>query len=230
MSVDLCTKYFLNESNMYANVFNACVFDGDELINNEHLAERNGEEIVIRGDDYEHRYLDLLNIWKTDGEVEYLVLGVESQTSVDKGMPIRVANYDIIELIKQYEQGRDKIIPVITVVIYFSPDKWTGPRSLKEIYHIKDERILRKTMNYELNLIEPYALTEEELCRFNDDLQAIFRCIKYSKDKKLLEEYLQSVKIMSNKSLNVLRETIGLDIEIDEKSEVTNVCINERGD
>ena len=75
----------------------------------------------------------------------------------------------------------DKLIPVITAVIYFGPDEWDGPTSIHDMLKVPDERMLRVIPNYSINLIAPARIDDEDFCKFNTDLGLAMKVIKYQK-------------------------------------------------
>ncbi len=84
----------------------------------------------------------------------------------------------------------DKLVPVITLVIYYGADEWDAPRSIWEMLSTKDKRILKYVQNYKINLIEPYKLSPKKLKTFTTDLGLALKFIKYSKDKKALKKVI----------------------------------------
>ena len=60
----------------------------------------------------------------------------------------------------------DRLLPVITLVIYFSPDKWDGPVCLHEMLAVTNEKLLRFIPDYKINLITPEGLDKEQMERF----------------------------------------------------------------
>ena len=63
----------------------------------------------------------------------------------------------------------DKIIPVITLTIYFGSDKWDGPRSLKDMFSADiDEEVLSKVDDYHLHLIIPAEI--KDFSKFKTEL------------------------------------------------------------
>lgn len=75
----------------------------------------------------------------------------------------------------------DKLIPVITAVIYFGPDEWDGPTSIHDMLKVPDERMLRVIPNYSINLIAPARIDDEDFGKFNTDLGLAMKVIKYQK-------------------------------------------------
>ena len=75
----------------------------------------------------------------------------------------------------------DKLIPVITAVIYFGPDEWDGPTSIHDMLKVPEERMLRVIPNYSINLIAPARIDDEDFGKFNTDLGLAMKVIKYQK-------------------------------------------------
>jgi hypothetical protein len=65
----------------------------------------------------------------------------------------------------------DRLIPVITLVIYFGADEWDAPKSIHEMLSVKDSRILSLVPNYRINLISPSSLSDEEINKFSTNLR-----------------------------------------------------------
>lgn len=78
---------------------------------------------------------------------------------------------------------KDRLTPVITLVIHFGDSQWDGTMSLKEMMAPSDEKILSYVQDYRINLIEPARMTTEEIGKFQSTLREVFNFIKYSKDR-----------------------------------------------
>ncbi len=81
----------------------------------------------------------------------------------------------------------DKLIPVVTLVIFFSPDEWNDPVSLHEMMNVKDERILSLVPDYQIHLIAPAGLSDEELRKFHSSLREVLGFIKYANDMEKMD-------------------------------------------
>lgn len=75
----------------------------------------------------------------------------------------------------------DKLIPVVTAVIYFWPDEWDGPLSIHDMLKVPDKRILRVIPDYFINLIAPANIEDEDFGKFNTDLGLAMKVIKYQR-------------------------------------------------
>lgn len=82
----------------------------------------------------------------------------------------------------------DKLLPVITLVIYWGAEEWDAPVSLSEMYAQVDAQMSKCLPDYKLNLIAPKHMTEEEINGFQTSLKEVLLFIKYSKDKQKLKK------------------------------------------
>ena len=213
--LDIDTKAFMLDPNRFADAINYYVFDGNPVVDPEHLLPMDTTAIALPyGDNAREpiqKFRDVLKKWvvKTDGNSVYAIFGIENQSEVSYVMVVRNMLYDAIGYDEQIRNSRksyekkkgltsaerlsgfkktDKLIPVITIVIYFGSKDWEAPRTLKEMLDVKDERILQFVQDYNLNLIEPSKMSDEQLETFRTDLGLALKFIKHSKDKKELDE------------------------------------------
>ena len=82
------------------------------------------------------RYQDIVRKASINGE--YMIIGVEHQSTLDKNMIIRILNYDAQLYINQVESGKE-VRPVGSFVFYTGDKEWTYPKSLKESLKIPPE-------------------------------------------------------------------------------------------
>ena len=69
---------------------------------------------------------------------DYMIIGVEYQSSLDKNMIIRILNYAAQLYINQVESGKE-VRPVGSFVFYTGDKEWTYPKSLKESLKVPPE-------------------------------------------------------------------------------------------
>ena len=85
----------------------------------------------------------------------------------------------------------DRLIPSVTVTIYFGSDEWTGPMSLFDMLKVKDPRVLACINDYKLHLIAPSQMSDEEIMKFRSSLREVLFFIKYAKDRNNLDRVLK---------------------------------------
>ena len=161
----------------------------------------------------EQKYRDVLKLWQamTDGEAIYAVLGNEIQADVHYAMPVKNGLYDFINYARQVEEAKksyqnqnkkqekvkltsaeflsgfrkeDKLMPVITLVIYLGVSDWDGPMSIHEMLSTKNGQLLKFVPDYRINLIAPAQISDGNFRKFSTDLGKVLQYIKYSNDKE----------------------------------------------
>jgi len=89
---------------------------------------------------------------------------------------------------------KDKLIPVISLVLYYGEEEWDAPQELYEMFQLQgtneEMKILKKYLpNYKINLVD--AQRFENTNQFQTDLQVIFNMLKCRGDKEHLSEYIK---------------------------------------
>jgi len=187
-------------------------------------------------------------IYKTNDAV-LMLTGIENQSDVHYAMPVKDGLYDFMEYAgqvqaaakshrkaeKKSDQGaeflsgfykRDRLIPVITLVIYWGAEDWDGPMSLHEMLKTDDEEILKYVPDYKINLICPAKMTDEDFKKFDTHLGSILRLVKCSGDPFMLKEIMMDdvYNHMNNDDAKVLKGLLQIDIGVDNGEEEKSVC------
>lgn len=205
----------------------------------------------------EQKYRDVLKLMMTDGNIAYCILGCEDQGTIHYAMPVKNMLYDSMQLARQvtkaakshrkksgdiedtgYEPSSDeflsgfyktdRLIPVVTLVIYFGPDRWDGPLTLKEMYAAADDAIMQYVPDYKINLIAPEQMTDEEIKEFKTSLKEVMLYIKYSKDKNKLQEVTQtdkSFQSLDRQAAEVINVTTNSKLKYPEGKEKIDMCL-----
>lgn len=205
-------KLFKNKEN-FADLFNATIFDGRQIIKADKLTEINTEDIHIETSDKKEseeleiiqRHRDLL--MQYEDHILQIVLGCEDQSSIDYAMPIRMMLYDALAYtkqqnnleLKQDKEGnfyrgkmtrKQKVLPVLSVVFYYGEQEWTAGKSLHDVTQWSDTMNLKDVIpDYKMNLIWAYGM--KDIDRFTSDLQYILYLLKYKQEEGKLEEYIE---------------------------------------
>lgn len=121
----------------------------------------------------------------------------------------------------------DRLLPVITLVVYFGADHWDGPICLHEMLKNTDKKMLCFIPDYKINLIAPEGLEENQLDQFHTSLREVLKFIKYSKDKKKLYHMVENdpkFHRIEQKAGRVINVTTGAEIKMDESEEYVDMC------
>ena len=116
--------------------------------------------------------------------------------------------------------------PVVTLVIHFGADEWDAPLSLHEMMGTQNEKLMHYVQDYQIHLIDPAKLTEEDLKKFTSSLREVIKYIKYSKDKEKLSRILKdnSRMLIDREAVLVIKTITNTAIEISEKEEKIDMC------
>ena len=254
--IDAITNEYMSDNERFADVFNFFLYKGKQVIDPAKLREMDRTAIALPyGDDSKksdviQKYRDVFKMLAAmeDDNAAYLLLGVEDQTHVHYAMPARNMLYDAAQYVQQAEKTArvhrknkdikddeflsgfakdDKLLPVITLVIYWSPDEWDGPRCIHEMLSAKDDDILQYVPDYKINLITPKEISDNDFDKFQTSLAEVFQFVKYSKDKTVLKDVVErdkSFEHLDRRTVEVINEVTGSDISIPEGAKEVNMC------
>ena len=246
--VDTVTKAYMRKNNFFADAFNYLIYDGKPVVNPEQLRELDTTEIALpfgpqengQSNDLVQKYRDILKsaVVMQEDEAAYILLGIENQTDIHYAMPVRNMIYDALQYGKQVADTaanhrkndrfykEDVLKPVVTLVIHFGADEWDAPLSLHEMMGTQNEKLMHYVQDYQIHLIDPAKLTEEDLKKFTSSLREVIKYIKYSKDKEKLSRILKdnSRMLIDREAVLVIKTITNTAIEISEKEEKIDMC------
>ncbi|MCD7777416.1 MAG: Rpn family recombination-promoting nuclease/putative transposase [Clostridiales bacterium] len=178
-----------------------------------------------------------------------MLLGIENQANSHYAMPVKNMLYDAMEYAAQVQEAdrahrkaqnygskaeflsgfhkEDRLLPVVTLVIYWGAGEWKGPKCIHDMLSVKDETVLKFVGNYNINLIVPDKMTYEEADKFSSDLGKALMYIKNMRNPQELEKMIVSDKY---KSLDIetgilLNEIMNLKYTIPkDREEVFDMC------
>ena len=106
---DTTCKQLLRDGECFADLCNALYFHGRQVIKPENLISQENDVSTLIGKEplpmETKRYLDIVRKASINGD--YMIIGVEHQSSLDKNMIIRILNYDTQLYINQVERGKE---------------------------------------------------------------------------------------------------------------------------
>lgn len=251
------SKDYMSDNRKFADAFNYYLYGGKQIIMPENLSEKDITELSLLGSESAdfmtvEKYRDVLRkcVIKSDEENIYLLMGIENQSEISYSMPVRSMLYDalnysgqISDMAKSHRMKKDKmdsaeflsgmskedrLIPVLTLVIYWGSGNWEAPRSLYEMLCKTDNEVLRFVNDYQLNLIIPNEV--KNFSMFQSELGKVLEYINASEDmekmKKIMEKNKKYYLHMDVDSARMI-ETFGktkIDVENHEEEEEINMC------
>ena len=106
---DTTCKQLLRDGECFADLCNALYFHGRQVIKPKNLISQENDVSTLIGKEplpmETKRYRDIVRKASINGD--YMIIGVEHQSSLDKNMIIRILNYDTQLYINQVERGKE---------------------------------------------------------------------------------------------------------------------------
>lgn len=219
MAQDVTWKSYFSDDERYADIINGIGCGGRQLVMKDDLQELDTQTGFLRKPQFirkirrgkggrKIKIRDILR--KAAFGVNFAIIGIENQETIDYSMPLRNMVYDVGEYEKQavavrreVRRGRkgisageylygfrkdSKLKPVITFILYSGLEEWNRPKRLRDILDFTDipEELKEMTPDYRINLIEIRKLKDTSI--FKTDVRQVFDFIRCSEDKKKLKE------------------------------------------
>ncbi len=178
----------------------------------------------------------------------YILVGLEPQTYLSRELVVKILNLDASSYrsqVKKHQerheslndrkndeflsglQENDKLMLSATIVIWLSPEPWTGPRNLNELIEVPEGYNL-KIPDYPLNIIEPAALSDEQLLKYGSQLGPVLIFIKYSRDfdqlKAAMDKFKKYFTDWSRSAADVIESVTKTDLNLEAKGGKVNMC------
>ena len=250
---DTITKDYMADNRIFADVFNHMLYKGKNIIDPDTLHPLDTTALAApygsgTSEVPVQKFRDefkSLNVMHDDSRI-YLLLGIENQSEPHFAMPVKNMVYDALEYAGQVENSArshreakqwpststgfykdDRLIPVITTVVYFGSDTWNAPRSLHEMLFVQDPEILSMVPDYRINLFSPAEIKDEELDKLQSNLKEVMLFIKYSKDKRKLQELTSQTpgfQSLELKAARVIDSITGINLRFTETEGRVNMC------
>ena len=253
---DTITKDYMQDKDIFADAFNFLLYGGRQVIKPEQLRPLDTTSIVLPyGEDGQlvpiQKYRDVLKMVTAmeDDKAAYMLFGIENQSEIHYAMPVRNMLYDAIQYVAQVEDTArshkmgdkmpetraeflsgfyktDKLLPVITLTLYFGADEWTAPKDLHSMLSA-DKEILPFVDNYHLHLIAPAEIADNEFTKFHTELSLALRFIKQSKNKNKLKELINedtSFRSVSKKTADLVNVVTKSNLHYDDREERVDMC------
>ena len=244
---DVSLKTFWRDNEHFADLFNATVFNGKQVLKPDKLTEMDTDvSATIHSKSYNESITRNRDVVKkmSDG-VEFNILGLEIQDKTHYAMPLRTMTYDALGYIKEYNDIKkhhklnkdsfssheeflsginksDRFHPIITLVLYYGESLWDGPTCLSDMMISMPDNIKAYFSDYKLNLVQ--ILDSDKYTFYNEDVRNVFNIIRniYNDDfDSIYREY---------ESRNVDIDVMELICSITSVPKLMDLCIdNEQG-
>lgn len=204
---DAVLGQYFEDNDRFADLINAYVFGGKQVVAGEDVKEKDSRVLGILGRVWERfivqKYRDAVR--RIVLGMDFVVIGLEHQDIVHYAMPARImmedaAGYDeqLRRIQKRHRRRRDlkkaaeylgsfgkddKVHGVFTICLYYGKDPYDGPRELPqmiELGHLPEE-VRGLINNYRIHVLE--VRNFHDIDRFRSDLKEVFGFIQRAGDK-----------------------------------------------
>ena len=108
---DAVTNEYMQNTSVFADIFNYLLYDGKAVIKPEELHEMDTTAIVLPyGEDNKpvpvQKYRDVIKVAMHDNNAAYMILGIENQMNIHYAMPVRCMLYDAIQFTEQVAHAK----------------------------------------------------------------------------------------------------------------------------
>ena len=171
---DLSEKILVAYDDVFADIVNVLMFNGQKKIQPEELEDRGTKDFYKEKGMLHELERDVVKRWRK-GAVRFACIGIENQTAADPDMALRVIGYDGAAYrvqLSDEKQSRERY-PVITIVLYFGYNKkWDKPLHLLEKLTIPDG-LDPYVSDYKVNLFQVAWLSDEQIAMFQSDFKVV---------------------------------------------------------
>ena len=208
-AIDAGFKEFMDIPEVFASLFNVFLFNGKTLLEADSLVSLDVEGKVSPTTSKKPvtTFRDKLvrGICKLGKECVCALLGLEEQSFFDISMSARSMRYDALNICDEFRKLQDenmdkrakelkgdsflskllptdRVKPVFTLVVYLSDKEWPAEfRSIRGLFDVGKplQEFMHLLPSYEMNLLVPCELSDEEIMRFHPWLAAVLLTAKY---------------------------------------------------
>ena len=162
-----------------------------------------------------------------DAARSHLAERKQNREKLEAGQPVEGEKISSGEFLSGFYKS-DKLLPVITLVIYWSPDEWNAPRSIHEMLALPDKELLKFLPDYRINLIFPKEIDDMNFEKFHSEMAEALQYIKYSKDKANLERVINENPKFSHldrRTAEVVNVVTNSNLKFEDGETEVNMCV-----
>ena len=249
MKNDAADKIFFSDDARYADLINGLLCNGRQVLKKEDLMEHSGSVHVrtpdpgttqvrsVQGYQNREKVQDIVR--KAALGVNFILIGLENQETVDYSLPLRCMEYEtgqyekqaakIRRTVKSHPEGLrngeylygfkkdSRLFQSIILVLYYGKEDWDGPVDLHGLLNFTDipEEFRKLVQNYKIHLVEVRKLENTDV--FKTDVKLVFDIIRSADNKEKLGALGQDPRVwkMEDDTREMLKAHIKLPEELE---------------
>ena len=249
---DTILKNFWRDNHHFADLFNAALFDGEQVLNPDDLSEADTDvSSFLKFNGHAETVQKVLDVVKkTAYGIEFVIWGLENQSKIHYAMPLRHMIGDGFSYLKEYQEiaaknrkdknfassdeflsnmkKTDKLHPMISLCVYYGENPWDGSLCLVDMLEVL-EKIKPLVADYKMNLLE--LRTSGSLQFHNQDVNTVFDISRsiYERDYNKINTVYKDRLIASELGVVIgaitqSQELIDHALELEQKGGQVNMC------
>lgn len=249
---DTILKNFWRDNYRFADLFNAVLFNGEQVLNPDDLSEVDSDvSSLIKFNGHVETVQKVLDVVKkTAYGVDFVIWRLENQAKIHYAMPLRHMVGDAFSYMKEYQEiaaknrrdknfassdeflsnmkKTDRLHPVISLCVYYGEDPWDGPFCLVDMLEVP-EKIKPLVADYKMNLIQ--LRTSKTLQFHNQDISTVFDISRsiYERDYRRIAALYKDMQIPSELGMVIgaitqSQKLIDHALEREQKGGQVNMC------
>ena len=217
---DTILKNFWRDNHRFADLFNAALFNGEQVLRADDLSEVDTDvSSILKFNGHAETVQKVLDVVKkTAYGIDFVIWGLENQEKIHYAMPLRHMIGDAFSYLKEYQElvaknrkeknfkssdeflsnmkKTDRLHPMISLCVYYGEYPWDGPVCLLDMLDVP-ERIKPLVSDYKMNLIE--LRTSGSLQFHNQDVNTVFDISRsiYERDYNKINTVYKDIQITS---------------------------------
>lgn len=172
---DLTQKNLEQYSDVFADIINALLYSGQQIVDSETLSPAPTETFYSGTNKNLRNQFHDVSQYVMDNNRVKIQYTLENETKTDSKMILRKSGYEGAVYRGQYEEKCQEIYPVISLVLHWGKHKWKVAKTIRDFF--RKHNLPDTTMNYIDNLIlrvyDMRFLTREVRERFRSDMRII---------------------------------------------------------
>lgn len=214
--LDKKQKQYFEDPRRFADIWNALMFQGLEVVSSEELSEGSPVQSYADPDQTLERIADMIMKRVSDGNLLALLV-LENAGNVDYAITPKIFLEEALAYNKQVKQIRrrnkklreamkafgpvgellyqfkktDRLRPVATLVLYWSEEPWDGANTMEEIIDFRGVEELREFVpKFKIHFVDMSKVEDTSL--FKTDVRSMVEYFQRRNDKEKFREYLEN--------------------------------------
>lgn len=223
--------WYYQEHINFAELIDGWLFHGKGRVQAEQVIEQDRRLLIRRGKKvYQDRFRDLYK--SVEGVGMHLLIGIEHQFHIHYAMPVRGMEYDSSSYVLQVEKihrkheeaddlkaderlcgfaKTDRLLPVITLILYCGSKPWDAAMSLHELLNMEHvpEELHPYIADYPLHILDICHTPDARLQEFPPDIRTMFFFLIYKEEPEKLIQCPPKDKLIRSSTCNIIADCIG---------------------